>query len=285
MIKAFALFVVSLGAALAATYLVALRPLWRQWGVDPTEATQSLPGDDLVPEPRAVDTRGLTVAAPPSAVWPWLVQMGYGRAGWYSYDAIDMAGRSVTEIHPEWQSLAVDETVQTDPRGGFRVKVLEPERCLVLYYDTVLMREQMAAAAAADAPAASPNVRATGVALSSMTPPEFSISWAFVLQPTADGGTRLIERFRLSGEMTGPAGAVSGRALALGIFTMTRKQMLGIKERAERVEREARVLRPSGASTMPSPDADGPPAGEPELRVQVKVRDLPPKTNEAIASA
>ena len=110
MVRRFLLFAVSLGAALTATYLVAVRPLWKHWGVDPAEAERALPGDDLVPEPTAFDTRGLTIAAPPSAVWPWLVQMGYGRAGWYSYDAVDTSRKSVVEIHPEWQSLAVGDT-------------------------------------------------------------------------------------------------------------------------------------------------------------------------------
>ena len=122
MLRRFLMVGVSLGAALTATYLVAVRPLWRHWGVDPAEAERALPGDDLVPEPTATDTRGLTIAAPPSAVWPWLVQMGFGRAGWYSYDAIDMSNKSAWEIHPEWQSLVVGDKVPTDPRGGFLVK-------------------------------------------------------------------------------------------------------------------------------------------------------------------
>lgn len=286
MVRRFLLFAVSLGAALTATYLIAVRPLWKHWGVDPAEAERALPGDDLVPEPQAADTRGLTIAAPPSAVWPWLVQMGYGRAGWYSYDAIDMTGKSVSEIHPEWQSLVVGDTLPTDPRGGFAVKVVEPEKALVLFYDTALMREQMTAGTEAGVPLAPPNLRATGRALSTMTPPEFSISWAFVLEPTIEGGTRLIERFRLAGEMRGRAAAVSGTMLGLGIFTMARKQMLGIRERAERVARESLVLT-SFATTMgqrpavePTPVktlATEPKAvhpDEPEIRVKFKVDDL-----------
>jgi hypothetical protein len=286
MFRRILLFLVSLGAALTATYLVAVRPLWKHWGVDPAEAERPLPGDDLVPMPQAGDTRGLTMAAPPSAVWPWLVQMGFGRAGWYSYDAIDMTGKSVAEIHPEWQSLAVGDIVPTDPRGGFLVKALEPEKALVLYYDTALMQSQFAAAADAAVETAPANLRATGKALGTMTPPEFSISWAFVLEPTVEGGTRLIERFRLSGEMTGRAAIISGKALGLGIFTMARKQMLGIQERAERVARESLVLS-SFATTMGQrptvePEAESgtavPPEPikpvEPEIRVKFKVQDL-----------
>jgi hypothetical protein len=295
MVRRFLLMALSLGAALTATYLIAVRPLWKHWGVDPAEAERALPGDDLVPEPQAADTRGVTIAAPPSAVWPWLVQMGYGRAGWYSYDTVDMTGKSVSEIHPEWQALAVGDTIKTDPRGGFAVKVFEPEKALVLYYDTALMREQMTAAAEAGLPLAPPNLRATGKALGTMTPPEFSISWTFVLEPTIEVGTRLIERFRLSGEMRGRAAAVSGKMLGLGIFTMTRKQMLGIRERAERVARESLVLT-SSATTMgqrpvpqpmatkssasvPAPEQASAFTGaihpqDPEIRVKLKVQDL-----------
>ena len=288
MVRRILLFLVSVGAALTATYLVAVRPLWKDWGVDPAEAERALPGDDLVPEPSASDTRGLTIAAPPSAVWPWLVQMGFGRAGWYSYDAIDMSGKSVFEIHPEWQSLSVGDTLPTDPRGGFLVKSLEPEKALVLYYDTALMQTQLAAAET-DVPTVPTNLRATGRALGTMTPPQFSISWAFVLEPTVEGGTRLIERFRLAGEMSGRAATISGKALGLGIFTMARKQMLGIQQRAERVARESLVLT-SFATTMgqrPTTEPDAVPVEptqvvppketkpeEHDVRVKFKVQDL-----------
>jgi hypothetical protein len=279
------LFAVSAGVSLIATYMVAVRPRLQQWGVDPAEAERALPGDDLVPGPTAIETRGVTIAAPPSAVWPWLVQMGFGRAGWYSYDQVDMNQQSVREIHPEWQPLAVGDIVPTDPRGGFVVKALEPEKSLVLYYDTALMKEQFAAAQEAGAPTAPANLRATGQALGKMTPPEFAITWAFVLDPAADGGTRLIERFRLSGEVTGRAAAFSGRTLGLGIVVMARKQMLGIQERAERVARESHVLT-SFATTMghtptveASPEVTAPvePAEEPAIRVRVKVHDDEPK--------
>lgn len=286
MVRRLFLFVASLGAALTATYLIAVRPLWRHWGIDPAETERALPGDDLVPEPTATDTRGITIAAPPSAVWPWLVQMGYGRAGWYSYDAVDTSKTSAWEIHPEWQSLGVGEMIPTDPRGGFLVKELEPEKALVLFYDTALMKEQFAAAAEAGVAATPPNLRATGKALGTMTPPEFSISWAFALEPTVEGGTRLIERFRLSGKMTGPAAAFSGKALGLGIFTMARKQMLGIQVRAERVAREALVLTPF--ATKPPVEPEPVKHDEPEIRVRVKVHDVEPaaepSTPESTAS-
>ena len=99
-------FIVIVGAALSSIALVGFlagRRLFSTWGVVPIEGELTLPGDDLVPEPTMADTRGITIDAPPSAVWPWLAQLGFGRGGWYSYDAMDMKGRSADAILPEHQ--------------------------------------------------------------------------------------------------------------------------------------------------------------------------------------
>ena len=91
----------------------------------PDQASRRLPGDEIVPEPVAIETRGITIDAPPATVWPWLVQMGYGRAGWYSYDQLDQRGASADEIVPAWQELAVGDILPTHPGGGFEVAILE----------------------------------------------------------------------------------------------------------------------------------------------------------------
>ena len=116
-------------------YAFIVRPWQKNWGVDPAEAAKALPGDDLVPEAGAVETRGITIDATPAEVWPWLAQMGYGRGGWYSYDQLDMKGHSTMEILPEWQGLKVGDIVPTHPDGGFEVRLLEPERALALYVE------------------------------------------------------------------------------------------------------------------------------------------------------
>ena len=92
---------------------------WRRtWGIDPNEAAKPLPGDDIVPVPTAIETRGITIDAPPDAVWPWLVQMGFGRGGWYSYDQLDMGGSSATTLVPEWAGLAVGDIGMRSPTCG-----------------------------------------------------------------------------------------------------------------------------------------------------------------------
>lgn len=215
---------------------------FRRWGIDLEEATKPLPGDEIVPDADAVDTRGIDIAAPPEKVWPWLVQMGYGRAGWYSYDQIDMNHPSADRILPEFQQLSVGDILPTHPGGGFEVRVLEPEKALVLYADRKLVSAQAEMKGHAGLEGASPNVKATGMYLDTAMRGDFRASWAFVLAPRPDGRTRLIERFR--GWMAQPAEApspeaakvgqaIASRALLFGLFVMVRRQMLGIRDRAE----------------------------------------------------
>lgn len=227
---------VVVGSAIAAASWYAFYRVtrWRAtWGVDPAENDGSLPGDELVPEPTVSDTRGITIDAPPAAVWPWLLQLGYGRGGWYSYDQLDMKGRSADTILPEHQTLAVGDIVPTDPGGGFEVKVLDAERALVLMVDDELAARRRTPAAG-DGEATTAGLEASGRFMQASMPPRFAISWAFVLRPLDGGRTRLVERMRGSfGDATTGSRAL-GPALGFGIFVMTRRQMLGLKTRVER---------------------------------------------------
>jgi hypothetical protein len=208
---------------------------WRTWGIDPLETAKSLAGDDLVATPTAIETRSITIDAPPEAVWPWLAQMGFDRGGWYSYDQLDMGGSSASRILHERQAIAVGDLVPTSPTTGFIVRVVEPGRALVLFSDTAVVEAQ-AAKAAQDTKAAELPVPA-GLAASGAflrrTPPGFAASWAFVLEPLEGGRTRLIERFRVRFEAAGPSFRVIGPIMGFGVFVMVRRQLLGIRERAE----------------------------------------------------
>lgn len=89
-------------------------------------------GDELVPDARLIATRCIDIAAPPPRVFPWLRQMGFGRAGWYSWDVIDNLGRrSAREIHPEWQHLAAGDVVPGGP-VHFVAAVVDPPRAFVI---------------------------------------------------------------------------------------------------------------------------------------------------------
>lgn len=233
--RRFLLFFLGLAGAGYAGYRYVVEPWWRSWGVDPTETHRGLPGDELVPEPSEIETRGITIDAPPSRVWPWLVQMGFGRAGWYSYDRVDITGRSADRVVPEWQSVSAGDTMPTHPGGGFTVKTIEPDRVLVLYLDNEIVQSWTARAEEhpegnGKAPA---NLAALGAMMSAAQPPEFAASWAFVIEPVGEDRTRLIERFRVRFSEGKPWSRYTLPMMGFGVFVMMRKQMLGIRERAE----------------------------------------------------
>lgn len=257
------------GAAGAAAYAFAVRPWWRSWGVDPAATDLALPGDDLVPDPSVTETRSIEIGAPPDAVWPWLVQMGYNRAGWYSYDVVDMKGASVDAIVPELQQLAVGDMVPNAPDTAFEVKVVEPGRALVLFADEKLVQSQVEAArakkeageAVEETPA---NLKAAGKMMPSM--PGFAASWAFVLEPLDEGRrTRLAERLRVRMEApAGPASMIAGEAFGFGVFAMVRKQMLGIRDRAEAALIAAGISAEfAQRPARPAPEAPAAPTAEP----------------------
>jgi hypothetical protein len=229
------------------------RQWWHSWGIDSIEAARPLPGDDVVADAIGGETRGITIDAPPDAVWPWLLQMGYGRAGWYSYDQLDQRGKSVDEIVEAWQGLAVGDVVPTHPGGGFEVARIEPGHALVLRSDTALVTAQAEAAqaAASGIETATTGVKISGAMLSG-TPQQFAASWAFILEPLDGGRTRLIERFRVWFGTEQPGSKLVMPFLGFGVFVMMQKQMVGIRERAERF---AQVPRPIATAepTDPAP--------------------------------
>ena len=121
----------------AAVYGLALRPRLVRWGASDEEVDGPYPGRELVPDGTRASTMAMTVYAPPAQVWPWLVQMGWDRAGWYSWDRLDNGGRpSAQELHPEWQNLSVGDYLKAwspgEPTDTWEVAALEPGRFLGL---------------------------------------------------------------------------------------------------------------------------------------------------------
>jgi hypothetical protein len=248
-------------------YRFVVRPWYETWGVDPAEKDRLLPGDELIATPTGSETRAITIEAPVAAIWPWIVQMGYGRGGWYSYDTMDMKGRSATTIVPEWQSIAAGGTLPFDPEGGFEIAQVEPDHALVLYLDdTIVKRQRGAAPHEATEPAEKlPTGLAVSGAIFGSQPTTFKASYALVLEPIDGSRTRLIERARIEYTPTGFASRLMTPLFGFGVFVMMRRQLLGLKERAEGLVHEpsavevAPVEKPVTASKR-SVDAE---AGEP----------------------
>jgi hypothetical protein len=238
------LVALSVVAGMTLAFYIQLRELHRSWGVEPADTSRALRGDELVANPDIIETRSLVVNAPPSEVWPWLAQMGFGRGGWYSYDQLDMKGSSARRILPEYQALAEGDIVPTHPGGGFVARAVDPDNALVLYLDHELVKDQMESSvgqkgreALGDIEEDSDDDMPGGLqfagALGDMTMPEFRASWAFILESEAGGKTRLIERLRVWTTEGGLPQRLGMPVMGLGVFAMTRKHMLGVKERAE----------------------------------------------------
>jgi hypothetical protein len=155
-----------------------LRPRLMRWGATEDELTGPYPGVDVVPDGKRSPTMAVTIEAPPEQVWPWLVQMGWDRAGWYSWDLLDNGGRpSAREIHSEWQDLAVGDQLKFSVLGqvadAYRVRVLEPNRFLGLYGYTDLRGRWL------DPNKPRPHAYTEGL-------------WGFQLNEIPDGRTRLV---------------------------------------------------------------------------------------------
>jgi hypothetical protein len=221
-----------LAGAAAVGYGLVIRPWWRQWGSSPEETSRTLPGDDLIPVATG-ETRAITIDAGRAAIWPWLVQMGYGRGGWYTYETMGMEWQSADRILPEHQELAVGDVMPTHPGGGFVVNRLDPGRALVLYLDSALVQQQAIAAKAAGTDPGPMDPRMTE-ALATDGPIDFAATWAFVLDELPSGRTRLIERFRFHFVAPDqPWTRYSLPFVGFGLFIVIRRQLLNLKARAE----------------------------------------------------
>jgi hypothetical protein len=174
------------------------RPWALSWGSTEEEIARAMPGDEVLENPTFNATRAVTIEASPQEIWPWIIQIGYRRAGFYSYDSLDNDGiPSAEQILPEYQSLEVGDTIPLSREAHVRVTELEPPRSMVLVFE----------------------VDGTWS----------SATWVWALYPEGVSNTRLVTRLRAN-----PRSIPSRVFLDLGEIIMMRKCMLGIKRRAER---------------------------------------------------
>ena len=192
---------------------------WRtRWGATEAELKKNLPGDDLVPHPKWQYTNAITINAPLTSVWPWLVQVGQGRGGWYSYEWLEnLAGcdiHNANQIIPEFQHLKVGDIVELAPQFGYPVAIVDPCRAIVLHSDS----------------------RTGGLPIPvKMKPGDYNIStWGFFLEEINEKCTRLITRLRNDYTPKMVLKLMAGHSLVEPVSTaMQRKMLKGIKKRAE----------------------------------------------------
>lgn len=205
-------------AAAAAGYVLAVRPRLLRWGASTQEAAGPLPGDEFVRTPRMQSTRAVTINAPAASVWPWLVQLGAGRGGMYSYDVLENAAdpgmRSADRILPEHQRLDVGDFIPLGPGVGLPVRRLETGSVLGLGGTMDPRTGKITSSVAAPAG------------------PRLEFGWTFVLQPVDDRTTRLLSRTRYDYSPLA-VGLILRPVLEPLQFIMERRMLLGIKSRAE----------------------------------------------------
>lgn len=197
---------ISLAAAAAVVAVLRRRAL--PWGASKQEQQQDLPGDDQLPAVNLSATRAVTINATPAVIWPWIAQLGQGRGGFYSFDWLEnFVARAdihtADHIVQRWQHLSAGDEVRLAPEVPLLVVELQPEKSLVLRGNVPIGKG----------------------------PPPYDFSWAFVLVPQGNDGTRLVVRERY--QYTGRWAALFVRPAALISCLMSPKMLRTIKNRAE----------------------------------------------------
>jgi hypothetical protein len=199
------------GAALAFLYGKFLRPWHLRWGATDEEITEPLPGDSVKTDADVQVTHAITINAPATDVWKWLVQIGQGRGGFYSYDWIEntfgLGVKTAEEIVPAFQELKAGDFIRSAHKGwlggrfddvaGWFVVELVRERSLVL-------RDEIERG-----------------------------SWAFVLRPISENETRLMVRVRGKAPQAFGMKIFNYGFFEPAHFIMERKMLLTLKDRAE----------------------------------------------------
>lgn len=184
-----------------------------RWGTVGTEASDSLPGDELVPEPKWSYTLGVSVDVPPENVWPWIAQIGQGRGGFYTYQSLEnMVGCKIsntTAILPDHQHPAVGDDIYLHPTAPpMRLEIVAPPKSLVLL----------------GSPADEGGEDVRGIS-----------TWQFVVNADIEGGSRFLTRGRYDHAEDWKSRLAFGRfPMEVITYVMSRKMMLEIKRLAER---------------------------------------------------
>lgn len=209
-----------------------LRGVRSHWGVDRETAERSYPGDKLVPTPLWGWTHGIEIQAPASEVWPWVVQLGQNKGGFYSYQWLEnLAGcdvQNADRVHPEWQTLKHGDPFNLHRAGApFSVVAVESGHYFLVHGYVDVRTGQVHPSPPAQGP---------------LPPHHINLTWLFLVEPLSPSDpwrSRFISRYRIacSDELSTHLSFGPWIVEPIG-FMMDRKMLVGVKER---VERSARV--------------------------------------------
>jgi len=191
------------GLLITALYFAWLRDYQMNWGATDQEVRRRMAGDELLDDPGLNATRAVEIDAPPSHVWPWIVQMGYRRAGFYGFDKLDNGGYpSASHIIRECQDLSIGDSITL---GGPRLRIAEmdPGKSMLWVFED-----------------AGPWEGAT---------------WSWGLYTTKDGHTRLVSRLRHEYSFESAQEVIAWSLVDAIEILMMRTTLLGIKRRAENI--------------------------------------------------
>ncbi len=193
--------------ALIAAYLLLIRPWHLTWGATDDEVSRPMPGDRIHANPSFNATRAVTIEAGQEHIWPWLIQMGYKRAGFYSYDRIDNDGiPSADHIISEYQSLKVGDRIPMAAHSYAEVREMDPHHSMLWVFRVKGQWE--------------------------------NATWAWGLYEEGSHRTRLVSRLRVSYKWARPS-IVPMLLVDVVELVMMRECLLGIKRRAEQLARES----------------------------------------------
>ena len=203
------MFCLFVGGIVLFPLLVVFRRYHQGWGATPREVQASMPGDGELPRAFFQATRATTIEAGTDQVWPWIAQMGYRRAGWYGYDQFDNDGvPSATRILAQFQHPAVGEVIGEE---GLTIRELVPDRSLVLAFS---------------------HPTTEWVFKEGIWPKFGASSLSYLLEPLPRDRARLVVRMRFSAPLDSLP-ILWWPFFELGDFLNARKQLKGIKHRAE----------------------------------------------------
>lgn len=208
---------VNVVGGLTTLYLMVIRPWHLKWGATSEEADRLLPGDDLIPDAKINATHAITINATIEQVWPWIAQIGQGRGGFYSYEAIENAMgldiHNADRILPEFQNPQVGEKLPFAEGFSVPYAIVDAPRTLVVHGDT----------------------RTGTVEMPGLRPGDYlAVQWGWYLERIDEHTTRFIERWRADYGSGLPNTLIYRLFMEPGAFVMERKMLLTIKERAEK---------------------------------------------------